>query len=82
MLLFHFSKAQLKRRTGGGATTGGGGGALESEGSKDREELRSPQEEMAPLTSQLSRSPRSPRSGAFLAGAARVLPPIGGNDGG
>uniref|UniRef100_A0A3B5A7T3 Tankyrase 1-binding protein C-terminal domain-containing protein n=1 Tax=Stegastes partitus TaxID=144197 RepID=A0A3B5A7T3_9TELE len=36
-------------------------------------------EEAAPSPSQLS---RSPRSAAHLAGAARVLPPIGGKDGG
>lgn len=65
--------AQLKRRTGGGET--GGGDDIEED--KGREEKQS-QSEAAPSPSQLSRSPRSP---AHLAGAARVLPPLGGTDG-
>lgn len=67
-------KAQLKKRTGGGGT----GGAGESEKHKRREENES-REEVAPSPSQPS---RSPRSAPHLAGAARVLPPIGGSDGG
>ncbi|XP_027135176.1 182 kDa tankyrase-1-binding protein [Larimichthys crocea] len=66
--------AQLKKRTGGGGT----GGAGESEKHKRREENES-REEVAPSPSQPS---RSPRSAPHLAGAARVLPPIGGSDGG
>ncbi|XP_008292991.1 uncharacterized protein KIAA1671 homolog [Stegastes partitus] len=46
---------------------------------KAREEKETVNEEAAPSPSQLS---RSPRSAAHLAGAARVLPPIGGKDGG
>lgn len=67
--------AQLKNRTAGGRT----GGGEEAEEDKTREEKESPNEEAAPSPSQLS---RSPRSAAHLAGAARVLPPIGGKDGG
>ncbi|XP_040014990.1 182 kDa tankyrase-1-binding protein [Xiphias gladius] len=59
--------AQLKRRTGGGGE--------ETEDDKGREEKGSQHEEIAP--SPLS---RSPRSAAHLAGAARVLPPLGGTD--
>lgn len=68
-------KAQLKRRTGGG----GAGGRVETDEAKGREERGSQQEEVAPSPTQLS---RSPRSAAHLAGAARVLPPLGGTDGG
>ncbi|XP_056128796.1 uncharacterized protein KIAA1671-like [Lampris incognitus] len=58
--------AHLKKRAGGGG---------EDEGvEKDR-----PSEETQPSPSQLPRPPRSP---ALLAGAARVLPPLGGTDGG
>ncbi|KAM4613240.1 182 kDa tankyrase-1-binding protein isoform 1-T2 [Polymixia lowei] len=64
--------AQLKKRTAGGG--GGGGGGEEKGVEKD-----GAREERAPPASQLSRSPRSP---AHLAGAARVLPPLGGMDGG
>lgn len=66
--------AQIKKRTGGGGTGGG-----EETENKGRQEKESQNEEVAPSPSQLSRSPRSP---AHLAGAARVLPPIGGTDGG
>ncbi|XP_041672993.1 inner centromere protein-like [Cheilinus undulatus] len=62
--------AQLKRRTGGGGT-GGGGEETEEEKESQKEE------EVAPSPSQLS---RSPRSASLLAGAARVLPPIGSGD--
>nr|XP_029133155.1 trichohyalin-like [Labrus bergylta] len=66
--------AKLKRRTGGGRT----GGGEQTEEDKGREEKESQKEEdTAPSPSLLSRSPRSP---AHLAGAARVLPPIGGAD--
>lgn len=68
-------KAQLKRRTGGGGTAGG----VETEEDKGREEKESQNVEVAPSASLPSRSPRSP---AHLAGAARVLPPLGGADGG
>lgn len=57
--------------------TGGPVGG-EAEEDKDREEKESQNEEVAASLSQLS---RSPRSGAKLAGAALVLPPLGGNDG-
>lgn len=63
--------ARRKRKTSEGAT-------LPHE-EKAREEKESVNEEAAPSPSQLS---RSPRSAAHLAGAARVLPPIGGKDGG
>ncbi|XP_022055785.2 uncharacterized protein KIAA1671 homolog isoform X2 [Acanthochromis polyacanthus] len=63
--------ARRKKRTSEGAT-------LPHE-EKAREEKEIPNEEAAPSPSQLS---RSPRSAAHLAGAARVLPPIGGKDGG
>ncbi|XP_042259802.1 trichohyalin-like, partial [Thunnus maccoyii] len=66
--------AQIKKRTSGGGT--GGGEETEDKGRQERE---SPNEELSPSPSQLS---RSPRSAAHLAGAARVLPPIGGTDGG
>ncbi|KAK5872823.1 hypothetical protein PBY51_013485 [Eleginops maclovinus] len=65
--------AQLKRRTVGGGTGGG-----EEKEDKRREEKERPNEEAAPSPSQPS---HSPRSAAHLAGAARVLPPIGGRDG-
>nr|XP_046240342.1 uncharacterized protein KIAA1671 homolog isoform X2 [Scatophagus argus] len=65
--------AQIKRRTGGG------GGGEEREKDEGREEKESQNEEAAPSPSQLS---RSPRPAARLAGAARVLPPLGGTDGG
>lgn len=68
-------KAQLKKRTGGGGT----GGGEEAEEDKGRGEKESRNEEVAPSPSQPS---RSPRSAAHLAGAARVLPPLGGTDGG
>ncbi|KAI3370315.1 hypothetical protein L3Q82_025086 [Scortum barcoo] len=67
--------AQLKKRTVGRGT----GGGEETEENKGRGEKESPSEEAAPSPSQLS---RSPRTAAHLAGAARVLPPIGGTDGG
>lgn len=67
-------KAHLKKKTGGGGTGGG-----EETEDKNRQEKENPNEDIAPSPSQLSRSPRSP---AHLAGAARVLPPIGGADGG
>ncbi|KAG7495116.1 hypothetical protein JOB18_044675 [Solea senegalensis] len=51
--------------------TAGGGEETEDKGSR--------LEETAPSPSLLS---RSPRSAAHLAGAARVLPPLGGTDGG
>ncbi|KAL3059012.1 hypothetical protein OYC64_011032 [Pagothenia borchgrevinki] len=81
--------AQLKRRTGGGGT----GGGEEKEENKGREEKESRSEEAAPSPSKPSRSPRpparsprpaarSPRPAVRLAGAARVLPPIGGGGGG
>lgn len=66
--------AQIKRRTGGDAT----GGGEETEENKGREEKERQNEEVT-SPSQTSRSFRSP---AHLAGAARVLPPLGGNDGG
>ncbi|KAF7668600.1 hypothetical protein LDENG_00001920 [Lucifuga dentata] len=62
--------AQIKKRT-----DGGGAGEVE----ETREEKVSPNEEVAPSPSLLS---RSPRSASLLAGAARVLPPLGGSDGG
>ncbi|XP_068576509.1 182 kDa tankyrase-1-binding protein [Cebidichthys violaceus] len=67
--------AQLKKRTTGGGT----GRGEEAEGDKGREEKESQNEEVALPPSQQS---RSPRPAAHLAGAARVLPPIGGMDGG
>ncbi|XP_045931106.1 182 kDa tankyrase-1-binding protein isoform X2 [Micropterus dolomieu] len=67
--------AQLKRRTGGG----GAGGGEEMEEDKARREEESQKEEVAPSPTQLPRSPRAP---AHLAGAALVLPPLGGTDGG
>lgn len=71
MSLTFSPQAQLKKKTGGR----GNGGGEEAE-----EEKESENEEAAPSPSQLS---RSPRSAAHLAGAARVLPPIGGpTDGG
>lgn len=70
-ILNFLHKAQLKKRTVGG------GGGEETEEDKGREEKESHNEEAAPSPSQLS---RSPRSAAHLAGAARVLPPIGGPD--
>ncbi|XP_042357656.1 182 kDa tankyrase-1-binding protein isoform X2 [Plectropomus leopardus] len=63
--------AQIKKKTGGGGE--------ETEEDKGREEKESHNVEAAPSPSQLS---RSPRNAAHLAGAARVLPPIGGTDGG
>ncbi|XP_053171100.1 trichohyalin-like [Scomber japonicus] len=66
--------AQLKKKTGGG---GAGGGDETDDKSKQAKE--SPNEEIAPSPSQLS---RSSRSASHLAGAARVLPPIGKADGG
>lgn len=68
-------KAQLKKRTGGGETRG----REEPEEDKGREEKESQNEEAAPSPSQRS---RSTRSAAHLAGAARVLPPLGGTDAG
>ncbi|KAF1391363.1 hypothetical protein PFLUV_G00041350 [Perca fluviatilis] len=67
--------AQLKKRTGGGETRG----REEIEEDKGREEKESQNEEAAPSPSQRS---RSTRSAAHLAGAARVLPPLGGTDAG
>lgn len=46
---------------------------------KARREEESQKEEVAPSPTQLPRSPRAP---AHLAGAALVLPPLGGTDGG
>lgn len=65
----------MKKRTGGGGTDRGD----ETEEDKGREEKQNHNNLMAPSPSQL---PRSPRSAAHLAGAARVLPPLGGPDGG
>uniref|UniRef100_G3P1F4 Tankyrase 1-binding protein C-terminal domain-containing protein n=1 Tax=Gasterosteus aculeatus TaxID=69293 RepID=G3P1F4_GASAC len=65
--------AQLKKRTSGGRTRGG----EEAEEDKGRGVKESRKEEVAPSPSQL---PRSSRSAAHLAGAARVLPPIGAAD--
>ncbi|TDH14408.1 hypothetical protein EPR50_G00042460 [Perca flavescens] len=67
--------AQLKKRTGGGETRG----REEMEEDKGREEKESQNEEAAPSPSQQS---RSIRYAAHLAGAARVLPPLGGTDAG
>ncbi|XP_040889385.1 182 kDa tankyrase-1-binding protein [Toxotes jaculatrix] len=58
--------AQLKKRTAVGGE--------ETEEDKGREEKGSQHEETAPAP--------SPRSAAHLAGAARVLPPLGGTDSG
>ncbi|KAG7229747.1 hypothetical protein INR49_012543 [Caranx melampygus] len=69
--------AQLKKRTGGAGGGGGADGGEETEADKGREERPSQQEETAPSPSQPTPSPRLP---AHLAGAARVLPPIGGGD--
>lgn len=68
----------MKRRTGGGGA-GGGGGGEETEEEKGRDEKDGQNEEGALSPTQLPRTPRSP---AHLAGAARVLPPLGGADGG
>ncbi|XP_062420033.1 trichohyalin-like isoform X2 [Pungitius pungitius] len=65
--------AQLKKRTSGGRT----GGGDKAEENKGRGVKESRKEEVAPSPSQL---PRSPRSAAHLAGAARVLPPLGARD--
>ncbi|XP_074523345.1 uncharacterized protein LOC141788327 [Halichoeres trimaculatus] len=66
--------AQLKRRTGGGGGTGG----EETEEDKGRQEMEIQKEEKAaPSASQLS---RSPRTASHMAGAARVLPPLGSAD--
>lgn len=67
-------KAQLKKRTGGGGT----GGVDETEEDKEKDK-ESPNEEVVVSPSYLS---RSPRLAAQLAGAARVLPPLAGKDGG
>nr|XP_020448905.1 calponin homology domain-containing protein DDB_G0272472-like [Monopterus albus] len=67
--------AQIKKRTGGGGAREDGA----TEEDQRRQEKERQYEEIPPSPSQLSRSPRSP---AHLAGAARVLPPIGGTDGG
>lgn len=75
--------AQIKKKTGGGAA--GGRGREEPEEDVRREARGGHNEEAAaaaaaaPSPSQLSSSPRST---AHLAGAARVLPPIGSSDGG
>lgn len=73
-LPFHMSKAQIKKKTGGR-------GREEPEEDVRREASGGHNEEAAaaPSPSQLSSSPRST---AHLAGAARVLPPIGGSDAG
>jgi len=68
-------KAQIKRRTGGG---GPGAGENTAE-DKGREETDNHSKEVVPSPSQLS---RSPRPASLLAGAALVLPPLGGKDGG
>ncbi len=73
-ILYFHPKAQIKRRTGGDAT----GGGEETEENKGREEKERQNEEVT-SPSQTSRSFRSP---AHLAGAARVLPPLGGTDSG
>lgn len=62
--------AQIKKKTSGGS-------GEDAEEEKARDERESQNEEEAPSSSQVS---RSPRSAAHLAGAARVLPPIGGAD--
>lgn len=75
----HMVQAQIKKKTGGGAAEGRG--REETEVNVRREARGGHNEEAAaaPSPSQLSSSPRST---AHLAGAARVLPPIGGSDGG
>lgn len=70
-------QAQLKKKTGGGAA--GGRGREETEDVRRESRGGHNEEAAAPSPSQLSSSPRST---AHLAGAARVLPPIGGSDGG
>ncbi|XP_034725546.1 182 kDa tankyrase-1-binding protein isoform X2 [Etheostoma cragini] len=67
--------AQLKKRTGRGEVRG----RKETEDDKGREEKESQNEEAASSPSQQS---RSTRSAAHLAGAARVLPPLGSTDAG
>ncbi|XP_047440040.1 uncharacterized protein KIAA1671 homolog [Mugil cephalus] len=71
--------AQIKKRTCGGETGGGGRGGGEAEEEKPRVDRESRAEEAAPAPTPL---PRSPRTAANLAGAARVLPPLLGNEGG
>lgn len=66
-------KAQIKKRTGGG----GAEAKEETVEIKAKEEREHQDEEVAPSPSELPRSPRMP---AHLAGATRVLPPIGGKD--
>lgn len=72
----HMLQAQLKKKTSGGAA--GGRGREEAEEDVRRESRGGHNEEAAaPSPSQLSSTPRST---AHLAGAARVLPPIGGSE--
>lgn len=68
-------KAQIKKRTGGDRT----GEVQATEEVKTQNVKDSPNEEFPPSSSQLS---RSPRSASHLAGAALVLPPLGGSSGG
>lgn len=65
--------AQIKRKTGGGGT----GVKEETVESKASEEKEHRDEEVAPSSVELSRSPRTP---ARLAGATRVLPLIGNKE--
>lgn len=67
--------AQIKKRTGGDRT----GEVQATEEVKTQNVKDSPNEEFPPSSSQLS---RSPRSASHLAGAALVLPPLGGSSGG
>lgn len=80
----HVSQAQIKKKTGGGAA--GGRGREEPEEDVRREARGGRNEEAAAAAAAATPSPSqlssSPRSTAHLAGAARVLPPIGGSDGG
>lgn len=64
-------QAQIKRKTGRGGE--------ETEEDEGRQEKESEYQEAAPSPPLLS---SSPRAAAHLAGAARVLPPLGGTDGG
>lgn len=73
LYLFAFFKAQLKRKTSGGGT----GVKEETVESKASEEKEHQDEEVAPSSVELSRSPRTP---ARLAGATRVLPVIGNKE--
>ncbi|KAM4741033.1 182 kDa tankyrase-1-binding protein isoform 1-T2 [Anableps anableps] len=68
--------AGIKKKAGGGATEAAVEGAAEDRRGQEKE---SQNKEAALSPSQVSGSPRLP---AHLAGAARVLPPIGSKDGG